>query len=120
PDYTGRVCNPVRKHRRLRVEQQARRFACAGADHKRFGANSFFSASGLVDIGNCFSFSIFADDNLPGHRAGDQSEAPGLLRWWNHHLAGAEIRSADTAAPTLAAVMTGRSSVVRLSDDGKP
>ena len=117
PDHARRICNAIRKHRRLGVQQQARRLAGTGSDHKRFSADTFLGASRLVDIGNCFSLSIFADDNLSRHCSCNQGQASGFLRWRNHYLTRAEVRSCDAATSALPTVMARWAAILRLGND---
>src|SRR5579863_656623 len=119
-DNSRGIGQAIGKKRGLGIQQQPRRLAGASRYHESARVDPLLAAGSFIDVGNSRDLAILADHKFPRHSAGDHGEAAGLLRRWNHHLAGTEIGSADAPAPALRAIVTSSSAIVRLSENSQP
>ncbi len=110
-DRSGRIGDPGRKRRGLRVQQQPRGFASACGHYDGPRVDALFGVRRFVNVGNAFGFAFFADKNFARHRAGNQRQLSRLHRRGQQHLAGAEIGSRDATATALAAIVARRAPV---------
>ncbi len=103
--------------RRLRVEEQARRFARARGEHDRAAPDLFLGPVGLVDVGDRGDLAGRVRDELARHRVRQDLDAARLHRWKDLHVARGVVGRRHAAAPALAAVVAAGASVSRRGRD---
>ena len=117
-DHAGAVGDTVGELGRLRVEQDARRFAGARREHEHSTSQPPLLPRALVHVDHVGDLAVSVGYDLPGHRLVENPEPAGLERRKDLHLARRVVGGGSTAPPTLSAVVARRASVQRASQDG--
>ena len=116
PDDSARVCEAVRKLRRLRVEHQARGLARARGKHDHARISVPLGAALRIDVRHAAGEPAIVQRDFAGHRVGDERQSSRLERRRDQHIGRREIRVRLAAAAALPAVVTRHSAIVRLRD----
>src|SRR5712671_169972 len=75
------------------------------------------TTTAFVDVGDALRLAVFAQQYFTSHCSCGESQASGLLRGRDEHLARTEVGSPAAAASALSAVMTRWAAVERLGEN---
>src|SRR5205814_9989905 len=104
-DTTG-VGQPLRKFRRLRVEQQARCLASARRQHHYSRVGVMFGAGSRIDVSDAAGEAASVDRYLSRHGVALQRKSPGLQSGRDEDVGRREVGVGAAAAIALATVVT--------------